>query len=325
MIDDNVINNMKEARPSFEWKVTSKCNYKCPYCCQGIRIINKAGGRHCSDQVADAVLKLAEDLPGTWLIKLIGGEPLIYPRFFEVCEKLISSRHEICTTTNFSLPYNQFQKLIDMCGEKLISLSASLHMSQLKSVDEFIDKAVAFNSKKSASTSFTVTSVLVEEDFENLRAIEQRLAERGVTFEYQVLKKGGKYFKYKAEIEEQVKEKLSLNIETIRDKNFFGTFCHTGELFFRIGINGNVFRCYNDQSCYYLGNIGKGTFKRFAKARPCMAKRCTCTVPANRNMICYGEKASKRDIVKTYVYCLPRNLSYKKRKLLTKLHKRIDE
>ena len=316
---------MKEARPSFEWKVTSKCNYKCPYCCQGIRNINKTSERHCSDKVADAVLKLAEGLPGTWLIKLIGGEPLIYPRFFEVCEKLISSGHEICTTTNFSLPYNKFQELIDMCGEKLIFLTASLHPSQLKSVDEFIDKAVAFNSNKNASTSFTVTSVLVEEDFKNLRAIEQRLTERGVTFEYQVLKKGGKYFKYKAEIEEQVKEKLCSSTEMIRDKNFFGTLCHTGELFFIIGINGDVLRCYNDQICYYLGNISRGTFKRFTKAMPCMAKRCTCTTPANRNMICYEQKADKGNIVKTYAYYLPGNLSYRSRRFLTKVCNKINE
>jgi len=316
---------MKEARPSFVWRITSKCNYKCPYCSQGRRDSNKTSRRHCSDEVVDAVLKLSEDLPGSWFIKLIGGEPLIHPRFFEICEKLASSGHELCTTTNFSLPYGQFQKLIDICDEKLVFLTASLHPSQLKSVDEFIDKAAEFNSKKSASTSFTVTSVLIEEYFENLKAIEQRLTERGVTFKYQVLKVGKKYVKYKDEIEEYISEKLCSNIETIRGKNFFGTLCHTGELFFNIRVNGDVFRCYNDQNCYYLGNIGKGTFKRFKKARPCMAKICTCTAPANRNMICYGEKASKGDIIKTYAYCLPRNLSYRSKKFLPKLRKKISE
>jgi MoaA/NifB/PqqE/SkfB family radical SAM enzyme len=314
---------MKEVRPSFVWRMTSKCNYKCPYCRQGMRDGNKKSGRHCSDELADAVLKLAEGLPGTWLIKLIGGEPLIYPRFFEVCEKLVSSGHELCTTTNFSLLYDEFQRLIDICGEKLTFLTASLHPSQVKSVDEFVDKAAAFRSKKSASTSFTVTSVLVEEDFENLRAIEQRLTERGVKFKYQVLKTGEKYFKYKAEIEEQVKEKLCTNTEAIRGKNFFGTLCPTGELFFNIRINGDVFRCYNDQICYYLGNISRGTFKRFTKAMPCMARRCTCTAAANRNMICYGQNASKEDIVKTYAYYVPKNLSYRGRRFVTKFRKKI--
>jgi len=284
---------MKEQVPSFVWNITSKCNYKCPYCYQSKRDSNKTSGRHCSDEVADAVLKLARDLPGSWFIKLIGGEPLIYPRFFEMCEKLVSNGHKLCTTTNFSLPFGQFQRLIDICGEKLVFLTASLHPSQLRSVDEFIDKAVEFNLKKSASTYFKVTSVVIEDDFENLKAIEQRLTERGVMFQYQVLKIGKKYFKYKAEIEEYINDKLLLNIETIREKNFFGTLCHTGELFFVVRINGDVVRCYNDQSGYYLGNIGKGTFKRFEEARPCMAKRCTCTAPANRNMICYGEKASE--------------------------------
>ena len=189
---------MKEPVPSFVWNITSKCNYKCPYCYQSKRDSNKTSGRHCSDEVADAVLKLARDLPGSWFIKLIGGEPLIYPRFFEMCEKLVSNGHKLCTTTNFSLPFGQFQRLIDICGEKLVFLTASLHPSQLRSVDEFIDKAVEFNLKKSASTYFKVTSVVIEDDFENLKAIEQLLTERGVFFQYQVLKIGNKYFKYKA-------------------------------------------------------------------------------------------------------------------------------
>ncbi len=143
---------MKEPRPSFEWQITSKCNYRCPYCCQARGDDNAAVGRHCSDKVVDSVFKLIEDLPGCWLAKLIGGEPLIHPRFFEMCEKITGCGHELCTTTNFSLPLREFQRLIDICGEKLVTITASLHPDQVKSIDEFIDKATEFNSKNNSRT-----------------------------------------------------------------------------------------------------------------------------------------------------------------------------
>jgi MoaA/NifB/PqqE/SkfB family radical SAM enzyme len=314
---------MKEPRPSLEWQITSKCNYRCPYCCQARGDDNTAFGKHCSDKSVDSVLKLIAELPGCWLVKLIGGEPLIHPRFFEMCERITVCGHELCTTTNFSLPLSEFQRLIDICGEKLLTITTSLHTSQVKSIDEFIDKATEFNSKKNSRTSFSVTSVLIEEDFEKLKEIERRLTEKEVAFKYQVLKSGAKYFKYNAETEEYISNKLDSNIETIRDRNFFGTLCHTGELFFRVDIDGEALRCYNAQSCSYLGNIVKGTFRRFSEVKPCLAKRCSCTVPANRNMICYGQSASNSEIIKTYIKGRLSNFIFRSSRLLTKPFKKI--
>jgi hypothetical protein len=78
--------------------------------------------------------------------------------------------------------------------------------------------------------------------------------------------------------------------------NLYGTTCHTGELFFRITVSGDVIRRYNPQPLSYLGNITEGTFKPLGKPKPCLSAQCTSTVPANRGMIMFGQQASKPEI-----------------------------
>ncbi len=148
---------MKEPQPSFEWIITDRCNYECSYCYQR----HYADKRHCSDQTTDAVFALLLILQGTWLVKLIGGEPLIHPRFFEMCRAVTESGHRITTTTNLSLPLVKLQELVDICGDRLDCVTASLHLTQVRSVDSFIEKAAEFNARKHPATTFSVTSVLV--------------------------------------------------------------------------------------------------------------------------------------------------------------------
>ena len=79
---------MKDSISSFEWHITDICNYNCPYCNQNH---NK---KHCSGQIIDKVIDFLPKLEGEWLIKLIGGEPSMHPRFFEICKRIVSSGHE---------------------------------------------------------------------------------------------------------------------------------------------------------------------------------------------------------------------------------------
>ena len=288
-----------------EWVITERCNYRCPYCC------SKGRRGHCSGDTIKAVYDLLSRLEGSWLIKLIGGEPMIHPRFFEICEKVVGGGHTLCMTTNLSMPLEKLARFIEICGDRLEYVTASMHLSQI-GIDEFVDKAVAFDSLKSPATDFAVNSVVMEDNFEELKAIEERLANRNVDFRYQIMKIRGKYTKYSEHIENYISDKLISNTGQLRGKRLFGTYCHAGELFFRIEVNGDAMRCYSRQPHFYLGNVN-GTFKRFKEARPCLAKRCTCTVPANRNMIRFGEKATVSAIAKTYATGLFKNLYQLKR------------
>ena len=119
------------------------------------------------------------------------------------------------------------------------------------------------------------------------------MKERKIRFRFQIEKTYGRYRSYPEEIERYISNKLIKNTEAIRGKDFFGTLCHAGQYFFVIHVDGRVTRCYNSHPLYYeMGNMARGTFRSLKETAPCLSRMCTFTVPANRNMICYGRKAN---------------------------------
>lgn len=278
--------NINKPIKSIEWKITEKCNYKCNYCYQKNNIKKK----HSSQQLIEKISELFNKLDDSWLIKIIGGEPLIHPNIDEIIKSIVRNGHKISFTTNFSSSLNKLKEIIDICGDKLEYITASLHLTEVRDIDGFITKAIEFNKIKNRKTNFTVTSVLTNKDFITLKKIENKLNENNIIFSYQIMKEKGRYVKYKEEIEKYIEDKKIKNTENLRSFKSLGTICYTGYQFFNIQSNGDVLRCYNHQPNYFLGNILKGTFEAFSKPMPCFSKICTCTVPANRNMIQYNEK-----------------------------------
>ena len=314
----------EEPIPGFEWIITDRCNYRCSYCAQERRLDPLRGDLgDCSDHIIESVYRLLPELPGCWLIKLIGGEAFIHPRFFEMCQEIINAGHELYLTTNFSCSLEKLRRLIGMAGPKLRTLTASLHLSQVKDLDAFTAKAAEFQKLKAPETDFCVTSVVVEEDFELLKSMQQAFEEKGIAFEFQLCRGAGGYIEYPLEIQERIAPNLLANLEKIKGKNFFGTICQTGRLFFKIRPDGEVMRCYTFQPWYYLGNIGTGTFHRFDAPRPCMARVCKCTVPVNRNMIRFGEKTSGLRIVISFLGGHWPNLAWIRSRLVQKFRHRL--
>jgi MoaA/NifB/PqqE/SkfB family radical SAM enzyme len=280
--------NMKP-QPSYEWILTDRCNYRCSYCYTR----RHRDPRHCPDEVVDAVLGFTSERSESWLVKLRGGEASLHPRFYEICERIVGAGHRLTLSTNFSLPLEKWKAFIDICRDSLECLHASFHPGQVKDVDAFIEKAAAFKKNKGHKTRFVVTSVVAREHFDALKEIERAMKERKIRFRFQIEKTYGRYRSYPEEIERYISNKLIKNTEAIRGKDFFGTLCHAGQYFFVIHVDGRVTRCYNPHPLYYeMGNMARGTFRSLKKTAPCLSRMCTCTVPANRNMICYGRKAN---------------------------------
>lgn len=288
-------NVMRPPTPNLEWQITDKCNYACSYCFQQHSI------KDCSQETINEVYKLLSTLDGVWLVKLIGGEPSLHPKFLEISKAIVESGHNICITTNFSQSIKKLKKFVDVCGKNLTYITASLHLSQIKNLDHFIDKANEFNKYIKKQTRFIVTSVLTHENKEALKEAEIKCSAAGISFKLQVLKTADGYYQYDKETERLLCNKTIIGTEKIRGFNSFGTICHTGRLFFRIRINGDVNRCFNYQPAYLMGNIAKGSFKRFSKSKPCMAKKCTCTVPVTSNMISFNHKAPAYNLCYHYI------------------------
>jgi hypothetical protein len=49
-----------------------------------------------------------------------------------------------------------------------------------------------------------------------------------------------------------------------------------------------------------MGNIADGTFSFLDTAKPCLASKCICTVPANRNMIEFDSNSGMKNILEEY-------------------------
>ncbi len=282
--------------PSVEWELTTRCNYNCSYCTQ--RSYAALHWGDCPDHVVDAVLSLLRTRPGSWLVKLSGGEPFLHPRFLEVAGAIAAMGHRIGTTTNFSVPRRILQRFIDVTGRQLEFLTASIHLTQVRDMREFVENARWFYAAKPSSAQFVVTTVGVEAALPQLRELAETFDAAAIPFEVAPLKDGMSFVKYSDPDFIRFLEARPLrNVEEIRGARMLGTICHTGSQFVRITLDGDILRCYNLQPRFALGNVSDGTFRWLEGPKPCLARHCTCVVPANRHMIEYGNRAKASVIV----------------------------
>lgn len=270
---------MSDPIPGIEWDITQRCNYRCSYCPQG------SCGDHCSGKVVEKVLCLMSEFESGWLVKLIGGEAMLHPRFFEICRRIAGKGHNLCMSTNFSLPLDYYRRMYDICRDKLKFISASLHLGHANP-EKFIRKAVEFGSMTGGSVKLNIESVMTRENYNEVKRIGAMCREKGLQLKLQVKREGRQYVVYPREMEEYLSGRMMKNEANIRGRSFYGRMCYTGMYFFKIHVHGNVSRCYNPQpSGFDLGNIAEGTFERSREPKPCMSEVCTCTVPINRHMI----------------------------------------
>ena len=291
-------------RPSLEWHLTDLCNYRCPYCCEGQQDRGKRRHGHADNDTVEATLTLLEKLPGSWQVKFSGAEETIHPRFMEVCRRVIDCGHTIALTTNFSPSRPKLQKFVRLCGPALEFMNASLHLGQVDP-GKFVEKAVFFQGIKDPRTDFTVCAVVTAENFAELTAIRDRLRRCEVAMAFQVLKVGSEFTRYPEHIEKEIKDSLVGGTRSIRSWKSYGTRCHAGQLFFVVKPNGRIFRCFSKKPWYnYMGNIRQDSFKLYDGPRPCLVDECTCVVPANRNMICFGESSGTLAVMRHKAECL---------------------
>lgn len=292
--------------PGIEWELTTRCNYDCSYCTQ--RTYAGLNWADCSDETVDAVLTLLRSREGSWLVKLSGGEPFLHPRFIEITESVARMSHRVATTTNFSVPQRVLERFLEASGAELAYLTASLHLEQVRDVQAFVEKARWFQSAKPADARFIVTTVGIESELSRLKKLADEFSVAGISFEVAPRKEGSRYTEYTdPEFLEFMNRHALAHVQEIRGARMVGTMCHTGSLFVRITLDGDVLRCYNYQPRFALGNIVRGDFRWLDGPKPCLARQCTCTVPANRNMIEYGNRVGPLSVSRDLLSALATN------------------
>jgi len=291
-----------------EFKLTEKCNYRCEYCFEHL-----SNDRHAGDDTVSNFLKLVSSMQEKGKVKLIGGEPFFHPRFFEIASCVVKSNHDLEVGTNFSLPNKLFEKIIDESKRNnQIELIASLHLSQIESIDTFVEKVISLKNYGGNKIKISVVSVLREDTFEKLLSIKEKLASHKITMGLQRLKinNGKEFYKYSENIENYLNDCSSnRKASQVEFLDVFGMFCKTGYLFIKINADGEILRCPKGQREFFcLGNINKD-WRLLKESMPCLKSKCTCLLPVNWNLLEFDkydkelanvilEAASRRKIIK---------------------------
>lgn len=274
-------------RKTVEWQVCGVCNYDCTYCIQSPK--TRVG--QPSEEDVTRFLDFFAALPGSWEVKMTGGEPFAFPAFLErIVPGLIErTAHTVSVLTNLSAPPAQLARFAALTRGRLGIVSASIHLEHVE-IDAFVDKARAFRAAIDPAASMVINAVLVPGRLTEVEQARGAITAAGLRFFPQVMKLGGGTFAYEEGDREKVQELIGIrpNPRTANTApSYRGRTCFTGVDYFVLTQRGDAFRCRTarrfDEG--FLGNVLAGTFALAEAPSPCTYDICPCTVPANRGMI----------------------------------------
>jgi MoaA/NifB/PqqE/SkfB family radical SAM enzyme len=273
-------------QPTLEWQTNGICNYDCSYCIQS----KKYRQGHPSDQDIERFLAFFARLPGTWEIKMSGGEPFAFRGFLEkIIPGLAALPHKISVLTNLSAPLSALRKFVDLVGDKLGIISASLHLEFI-SAEEFIQKATTLRSWLPPSASMVVNNVLVPGTLSSLEEIKRTVESSGLRYFPQVMKTKHGVHQYETSEKKLLPIFLGEN-PTPKLANtapsYLGRRCYAGVEYFVLDQTGDAWACRTAKRHRegFLGNVLREEVALWREATPCPYQICPCTVPANRGMI----------------------------------------
>ena len=274
---------------TIHFDITYFCNYHCEYCYQGL----EKQQIHISDEVFDNFFCFLSRLKEQYTVHLIGGEPFLYPRFYEMCERIVKMGHKVSCTTNFSLPEFALEKFLNIAKNNISFFEISMHLTQIKDLSEFYNKLVWFKEKSSLEyRDFQINCVLTNENFAQVKEISQKLKQLGFFLNIQRIFDDKDYEIYSEEIENWLKENKCIDIplNMVINKHRCDVCkkpCRTGTKFFKVLIDGKVTRCFTNQHYGYnlLGDFSKNSRVKILKDfSPCLSldNKCRCLFGFNK-------------------------------------------
>jgi len=277
---------------TIDFLITLKCNYSCPYCDQGS---NKEKYISDSDETVDSFISLIskKEFKNWGVVQLVGGEPTIHNRFFDLAENIVRTGNKLQICTNFSKNMDFWRKLIKLAQNNLHRLQISFHPSQINDIDEFIKKIIEFNKLKNTNTIFIVSACLTEETFSDIKYLKKELMVHNIEVQLQHQRTTSQeYIKYPDELDKYIQNNETIGyIDFSRKMKSFGLKCHSGINFFVIEPDGEAHRCHTYNGIIHsMGNIKDNTFSTYNNVMPCLADKCTCTLAAQCGMIKFNEK-----------------------------------
>lgn len=276
-----------------DWILLDLCNYNCSYCLtpeqfKGIPI-TKYGSIDDWCRAFSATKK-------TWLLRVTGGEPTLYPEFVELCLQL-SKDNLILLNSNLSTPViDTFAEV--MCPTRVPFINAAVHPIErgAKNLPKFISRVINLMNKG----FLVLPSILMSPDtFSNYNTIISYFKPYGITPIPKVMRgtfNGKKYPEAYTELEKHAFLRYLSESELVwkpifdglpevptydifADKIFIngipdyrGRACLVGNKFVKILPDGGVRDCTTFGS--NLGNLLEGTLTLREEEHICVSSEC---------------------------------------------------
>lgn len=287
-----LIRKVPPYRVHWNWELGLGCNYKCSYCHvwpKGVSEKNKVWDVKAWQDVWDEMFNKY------WCchVRFSGGEPTIYPGFFDIVSMLLK-KHTVDITTNLSFDIKAFTSKVRPGG---ISISASFH-PEYNQIGPFLDKVIFLHNNGYPSTIAYVAYPPHLKQIEETKAYVEKNRILFKIIPYQGEFQGRKYPQSYTPQEKRIIEGLSVSSEDshLNDlnsrwydwnvkreeakKDKKGSLCRMGQMYAKIFPDGRVARCCAlDKDGNPLGVMGHITdlnLKLLDEPAPCLVEQCPC-------------------------------------------------
>ena len=147
---------------SIAWDIWLYCNYDCKFCSSKTSIVPK---EIISKEKIIDVWKKVYDKYGRCKIYITGGEPFLYPDFYEIICNLLKF-HDLHITTNLSFDITDFINL--QTDKKNIFINATFHPFY-QTIQDFINKILMLK-----NNGYSVSVTYMSDDMQMTEAVNYK-------------------------------------------------------------------------------------------------------------------------------------------------------
>ena len=275
----------KNSKIVFNWHLLYKCNYRCPYCFyygkwQDLPEIEEEASL---EKWLKAWHRIYQKF-GSTKIEMTGGEPFIYPAFFDLL-KALCKEHTVSIVTNLSCGLERLNNIVDQIGSSRLKMCLSFH-PLFADFDAFLKKALFLKEK---GISDRVLYVTYPPQLKNIDYFKEKFVEKGIKFvavpfrgKYQGVtypegykeKEENIIFDFSKDLDEV--QKRWVKDQVIRERTK-GKLCRAGQEYVHIAMDGTAYRCsWGKGDSHPIGSLFDENFRPLNEALPCESESCPC-------------------------------------------------
>jgi hypothetical protein len=249
------------------WDLCHRCNYRCPYC--GVWKDHPENDVLLPAREWGKIWGQIHDRYGECHIYISGGEPSVYPEFYELVQVLTAHHYpEICTNLSWDV-----RRLVPLLAPGRLKIAPTFHPS-FADFEEFFEKAVFVREYLPDAQVYYVAH---PRQIREMPERSARFREHGIKLIPLPLRGDG--FTLNSEEEKKIiedispykgSEKMEYQLQNVSPR---GKLCRAGKDYAVIRVNGSVDRC-SQCSDGGVGNLADPEFKLFDDPQPCARDYC---------------------------------------------------